>query len=117
MSWDVILSSPSKGLGTKDQARESIITACEQIIGEEIPRRGPTEVKIDDSFAYEVLFIGHKRAVESITLCISLIAGDPHGEPEHPVWSFLRRLCEHTGWEAHDTHNGAPISWVGLTKR
>jgi hypothetical protein len=113
MSWDVSLSSPSRGMGTKEQARESFISACEHIVGQEIPRRGPTEVRIDDSFVYDVLFIGHKRAIESITLCISITAGDPHAEPEHPVWSFLGRVCEHTGWEAYDTYYGAPISFDG----
>ena len=109
MSWDVVLESPQKSMGSKEQARETFLSACERIIGEDVPRRGPTEVAIDPSFHYEVYFIGHKRAIESLSLGIQLIAGDPHQDPQHPVWSFLKQLREHTGWQVVDTYTGTSI--------
>ena len=110
MSWDVNFTSPNKPMGSKEQVRESFLSACEQITGEEIQRRGPTEVKIDESFAYEVLFVGHKRAIQSITLTFSVVRGDPHADPNHPTWAFIKQLAEHTGWDPYDTFRGATIS-------
>lgn len=109
MSWDVVLKSPHKAMGSKEQVRETFLSACERIIGEEIPRRGPTEVAIDSSFRYEVYFIGHKRAIDSLSLSIQVVVGDPQQNSQHPVWSFLRGLKEHTGWEVIDTLTGAGI--------
>ncbi len=109
MSWDVVLKSPHKTMGSNQQAREAFLSACEHITGEDVPRRGPTEVTIDPSFQYDVYFIGHKRAIESLSLGIQLIDGDPHQDPQHPVWSFLKQLREHTGWEVVDTYTGTAI--------
>ena len=109
MSWDVILSSPSKAMGTKEQVRESFLSACEHITGNAIPRRGPTEVNIDESFYYEVHFDGHKRAINSMTLAFKILSGDPHSDSDHPVRSFLHQISEQTGWEAIDTTTGATI--------
>jgi len=86
MSWDVVLRSPNNAMGPKEQARETFLLACERIIGEPILRRGPTEVAIDSSFRYEVGFIGQKRAIESLSLSFQIVDGDPHQEPQHPVW-------------------------------
>jgi hypothetical protein len=97
-------------MGSKEQVRDSFLSACENITGEEIQRRGPTEVKIDESFAYSVLFVGHKRAIESITLAFSVVHGDPHADPNHPTWAFIKQVSEQTGWEAYDTFRGATIS-------
>ena len=113
MSWDVVLKPPSNGMGTKEQVRESFLSACEQITGREIPRRGPTEVSVDESFSYEVLFIGHKRAIESLTLAIKPTDGDPQADPTHPARGFLRQLTEQTGWSALDTTTGDEIQKGG----
>lgn len=117
MSWDVVLKSPHQTMGSKAQAREIFLSACERITGEAVPRGGPTEVWIDPSFKYEVYFIGHKRAIESLSLGFQLKSGDPHQEPQHPVWSFLKQLREHTGWEMVDTSasNDEGQRWVNLS--
>jgi hypothetical protein len=110
MTWDVVLKSPdNKMMGSKEQVREAFLLACERIIGGDVPRRGPTEVNIDPSFQYEVYFIGHKRAIESLTLGIQISVGDPHHDRQHPVWSFLKRLRDHTGWELIDTFTGTTV--------
>jgi|SRR4051812_26057914 hypothetical protein len=110
MSWDVILKSPNKAMGSKEQARETFLSACERIIGAHVPRRGPTEVSINPSFNYEVYFVGHKRAIESLSLGIQIVDADPHQDPDHPVWSFLKQLREYTGWEVVDTQTGAEVN-------
>ena len=110
MSWDVVFTEPNKTMGTKEKVRESLLVACEQITGRKIPRRGPTEVSINDSFCYEVLFIGHKRAIESLTLAFKISKGDPHAEPDHPARSFIRQVSNHTGWEAIDTYTNTAIT-------
>lgn len=116
MSWDVMLQTPGKSMGSKEQVREMFLSACERITGTDIPRRGPTEVSIDPSFQYEVHFIGHKRAVESLSLGIQIKNGDPHVDAQHPVWSFLQNVANDTGWEAIDTCSGNPIDFTGGPK-
>ncbi|MEM9186406.1 MAG: hypothetical protein AAGB00_07925 [Planctomycetota bacterium] len=110
MSWDVIFKSSSKSLGTKGQVREEFVAACESITGLEVQRKGPTEVAIDPSFEYEVSFIGYKQAIESLTLSVHLNAGDPHEDPAHPVWSFLGRIHEITGWDVVDAFSGDTVN-------
>lgn len=109
MSWDVVLSSPQGGMGSKDQARETFLSAIERIIGEAVLRRGPTEVDIDPSFRYEIGFSGHRRAIESISIAFHLVKGDPHKEPQHPAWRFLEALKEHTGWVVEDRFSGTEV--------
>jgi hypothetical protein len=106
MSWDVDLKSSYKTMGSKEQVREMFLAACEQITGKNVSRRGPAEITIDPSFQYEVHFIGHKRAIESLSLGIQINDGDPHQDQQHPVWLFLKRVSEHTGWEVFDTYTG-----------
>ncbi|MCO8120141.1 hypothetical protein NHH03_00205 [Stieleria sp. TO1_6] len=97
-------------MGTKASVREKFLSACELILDAPIPRQGPTEVSVDDSFRYETLFIGNKHVTESLTLSINILDGDPHSDKSHPVWAFIRRIVEHTGWQAEDTHNGAALT-------
>jgi hypothetical protein len=98
-------------LGPKEEVRELFLGACERILGAAVPRRGPTEVAIDPSFQYEVGFIGHRWAVESLSLGIQPRDGDPHRDPKHPVWAFLKGVAEHTGWEAFDAFTGEAIDF------
>ena len=109
MSWDINFTAES-GMGTKASVREKFLTACEELLGASIPRQGPTEVPIDDSFQYEALFIGNRHATESLCLSFQILSGDPHMDESHPVWSFIRRIAEHTGWQAEDSRSGESIT-------
>jgi hypothetical protein len=109
MSWDVTLQAPGRSMGSKEDVREAFLAALEDVVGKDVPRRGPTEVNVDSSFRYAVHFIGHRRAIESLSLEIQVAVGDPHHDAEHPVWSFLRKITEQTGWEACDTYTGTTI--------
>ncbi len=109
MSWDIIFTS-SKTMGTKDLVREQFLSICEKIISQEIPRRGSTEVTIDNSFTYEVMFIGHKKAIESLALSFNVNQGDPLIEQNHPLWNFIKTISKETGWTAFDTYKGEDIS-------
>lgn len=110
MSWDVRFFNAESTMGTKASVREEFLSACEQIVGAPITRKGPTEVPIDDTFRYETLFIGNKHVTESLCLSIKILDGDPHIDQSHPVWAFIRRIVDHTGWQAEDTHNGKAIT-------
>lgn len=108
MGWDVEFSKPGEGLGNKEKARETFISACESITGKNFSRRGPTEVPIDDSFVYEVIFIGDKWAITEITLSFKVSQKD---ESDSSIMNFIKQLCEHTGWEAYDTYTGTNIQF------
>ena len=110
MSWDIQLSKSDSPLGSKTEVREAFLAACERILDSPISRQGPTEVDIDDSFQYQLLFIGNKRFTESLCLSIAVRHGDPHNDPTHPARAFIQRVVELTGWEAYDTHNGKTIT-------
>ena len=110
MSWDVRFFDADSAMGPKASVREKFLSACELVLGAPIPRQGPTEVAIDDAFFYETLFIGNKHVTESLCLSFNILDGDPHTDESHPVWAFLRRIIEHTGWQAEDTHNGTEIT-------
>ena len=88
---------------------EALLSACERIIGGNVPKRGPTEVNIDPSFQYEVYFIGNMRAIESLTLGSQVSVGDTGHDRQHPVWSFLTQLRDHTGGELTDTFSGTTV--------
>lgn len=109
MSWTIVLRSTGKTLGTKNEVRERFLSACEKISGNEVPRRGPTEVDIDPSFNYEILMSGQKWAIEEVFLDINVTSGDPHVDSHHPVWSFLKELGRLTGWKVSDTRTGSEI--------
>ena len=112
MSWSIILRSSENTMGPKQEVRERFLSACEQITGKHVPRRGPTEVEIDPSFNYEVLMGGQKWAVDTIILSIHITDGDPQLDSSHPVWSFLRKLHVRTGWNVIDTHTGDELQFV-----
>ena len=108
MSWDVSFTAST--MSTKASVREEFLSACERIIGAPILREGPTEVLIDDSFQYETLFIGNKHQTESLCLSFQILKGDPHIDESHPVWSFIRQISQHTGWQAEDSYTGEFIT-------
>jgi hypothetical protein len=110
MSWDVCFFEADFAMGPKASAREKFLSACELFLGTPIPRQGPTEVRVDDSFCYETLFIGNKHVTESLCLSFTILDGDPHTDKSHPVWAFVRRIIEHTGWQAEDTYTGEVIT-------
>ena len=93
MSWDVEFADKNAAMGTKASVREKFLSACEAIVGSPIPRQGPTEQLIDDSFQYETLFIGPKHATKSFTLSFKIRDGDPSSDDSHPVWSFYTPDC------------------------
>jgi len=109
MSWDVDFSNEDKNLGKKEHAREALLSGCEAFLGKEIPRRGPTEVDVDPSFRYEVLFLGEKWKVTAICLSFQILEGDPHQDPQHPVWKFIKKLVSHNSWLAIDSFSGNEI--------
>lgn len=109
MSWDVDFVGAESSMGSKAAVREKFLAACEQILGTAIPREGPTEVPIDDSFRYATLFLGSKHAVEMLCLSIKILDGDPHHDDSHPARTFIRRVTEQTGWQARDSFNGEAI--------
>ena len=109
MSWDVIFSS-NRTMGTKESVREKYLSVCETVTGTSITRKGPTEVTIDESFDYEIMFIGHKRAVESLVLSININSGNPVNDTTHPVWNFIKTICTETEWTAFDTFTGEDIT-------
>jgi len=110
MSWDVTFSTADNKMGTKATVRETFLSACEKILDTTIQRNGPTEVLIDDSFRYEILFIGSKHATESLCLAFKFQDGDPTLDDSHPVWPFIHQIIEYTGWQAEDTHTGKQIT-------
>lgn len=99
-------------MGTKEHVREQFLTACEQIIGSAISRRGPTEIDIDPSFRYETLFVGAKPAVESFILVFKITSDIPEDE-NHPALAFARQIAVHTGWHAVDSTTGLPLKMSG----
>ncbi len=110
MSWDVRFYDADSPMGSKATVREKFLSACEVILGNPVPRQGPTEVSIADSFRYETLFIGNKHVIESLCLSFSILDGDPHSDSSHPVWAFIRKIIERTGWQAEDSHTGDAIT-------
>lgn len=110
MSWDVRFLSTNSAMGSKAAVREQFLAACERVLGTPIPRQGPTEVLIDDSFRYETLFIGNKHATESLCLNLQILKGDPHNDKSHPAWAFIRQIAQQTGWQVEDSHNGEVIT-------
>ena len=100
-------------MGTKQTVREQFLSACEAYTGNEIPRRGPTDIEVHPKFKFETLFIGSKHVVESLTLAIQCNESDPHADDKHPVWAFIHSVSEQNGWTALDTFTGNTITGAG----
>ncbi|MCB9554578.1 MAG: hypothetical protein H6707_00660 [Deltaproteobacteria bacterium] len=113
MSWDVSFGRDGQALGDKQTVREQLLAACESYLGRPVERRGPTEQLIDDSFSYEVLFIGPAEQIDEVCLTIKFVDQEQEGppSPDHPVWAFLRAIVAHADWRAFDSFNGQPLTW------
>ncbi len=108
MSWDIHYSCLNGSMGTKEYVREQFLTACEQIVGTAISRRGPTEIDIDPSFRFETLFSGPKHKIESFILVFKTTLNELE-DLNHPALIFARQIAALTGWHAVDSTTGLPL--------